>query len=212
MKEKFLDCGTTPLGLYPIVDSVAWLKRLLPLGIKTIQLRIKNSPGAESEIQQGVLLARKYDTRLFINDYWEWAVHYGAYGVHLGQEDLQDADLEKIRRAGLRLGVSAYCDEEIACADAVQPSYIACGPIFPTTSKVMSFAPQGIEQLKHWRRTLNYPLVAIGGITQERLLGVLETGVNGIALISAITKADDPEMAARRLLTTVNQYQLGSLS
>lgn len=211
MKEKFLDCGTTALGLYPIVDSTAWVKRLLPLGVKTIQLRIKNNPHVESEIQQSILLARQYEARLFINDYWELAIRHGAYGVHLGQEDLKEADVEKIRRAGLRLGVSTHCYDEVTCADAVQPSYIACGPIYHTTSKIMSFSPQGIERLKHWRRTLKYPLVAIGGITQERLLDVLETGVDGIALISAITQADDPEGATRQLLTTVNQYQSCSL-
>jgi hydroxymethylpyrimidine kinase/phosphomethylpyrimidine kinase/thiamine-phosphate diphosphorylase len=205
--KNFLNCGPTPLGLYPIVDSVLWLKRLLPLGITTIQLRIKNNPNVEHEIQQSVLLAQQYNTRLFINDYWELAIQHGAYGVHLGQEDLNDADLERIQHAGLRLGVSTHCQEEVTRAETIEPSYIAIGPVFHTTSKMMPFAPQGIEQLKHWQRVLDYPLVAIGGISQKNIDDVLKTNVDGIALISAITQADDPEKSARELLATVNQYQ-----
>lgn len=201
MKKKFPDCGNTPLGLYPIVDSAAWVKRLLLLGVKTIQLRIKDaSVDIEDEIQKSVVLAEQYSVRLFINDYWELAIRHNAYGVHLGQEDLQQADLEKIQQAGLRLGVSTHCEEEVARAVAVQPSYIACGPIFPTTTKVMPFSPQGIAGLAHWQRTLDYPIVAIGGINEERMPSVLATKVDGVALITAITQADDPIAATRRLL------------
>lgn len=163
----FPDCGSEPLGLYPIVDSYAWLQTLLPLGVKTIQLRIKNKNGQEleKEIQKSVCLAKSYNVRLFINDYWELALSHGAYGVHLGQEDLSRADVTSIYQAGLRLGISTHCYYEVARAHTFQPSYLACGPIFPTTSKVMAFAPQGILHLKRWQRTLNrYPLVAIGGI------------------------------------------------
>jgi hydroxymethylpyrimidine kinase/phosphomethylpyrimidine kinase/thiamine-phosphate diphosphorylase len=205
MHKPFLPCGPAPLGLYPIVDSMAWLQRLLPLGVKTIQLRIKNNPAPESEIQQAILLARQYETRLFINDYWELAMQYGAYGVHLGQEDLHTADLEKIQQAGLRLGVSTHSEAEIKRAEAITPSYIAFGPIFHTNTKQMSAAPQGVAQLAHWKNTLNYPLVAIGGITLENISEVLKTQVAGIACISAIIQAENPEETTQQLLTTVDR-------
>src|SRR5262249_53219508 len=146
-------------------DSCDWLRKLLPLGVKTAQLRIKKLDGKEleDEIASAIELAKKYQCRLFINDYWELAVRFSAYGIHLGQEDLLKADIERIHSAGLRLGVSTHCYSEVARALALRPSYLAIGPIHATTTKEMKFAPQGIEALKRWRRTLRYPLVAIGG-------------------------------------------------
>jgi hydroxymethylpyrimidine kinase/phosphomethylpyrimidine kinase/thiamine-phosphate diphosphorylase len=181
---------------------------LLPLGVKTLQLRIKNKQGLEleNEIKRSIMLAEKYQANLFINDYWEMAIRYGAYGVHLGQEDLETADMTAIRQAELRLGISTHCYYEVARAHALNPSYIACGPIFTTTSKVMSFAAQGIAQLKRWRRTLNYPLVAIGGINAERIPDVLATKVDGIAMISAITQAKDPIATTKSLMNVMEQY------
>ena len=203
---SFPHCGSEPLGLYPVVDNVEWLKKLLPLGVKTIQLRIKNKCGEElaREIQQGVQLANQYHAKLFINDYWQLAIRYHAYGVHLGQEDLTSANVNNIRQAGLRLGISTHCYYEVARAHTYKPSYIACGPIFPTTSKTMSFAPQGIENLQRWRRTLSYPLVAIGGINHEKLADVIATKVDGIAMISAITQAKDITVTMKELLQKVN--------
>jgi hydroxymethylpyrimidine kinase / phosphomethylpyrimidine kinase / thiamine-phosphate diphosphorylase len=207
MMKKFKDCGNTPLGLYPIIDSLAWLEKLLPTGVTTFQLRIKNKNGIalENEIQKSINLARRYNARLFINDYWELAIFYGAYGVHLGQSDLDQADVGKICQAGLRLGLSSYCDEEIARADALKPSYLACGPVFPTTSKIVPFAPQGIEQLKRWQRTLDYPLVAIGGINSSNLADVIATKVNGIAMISAITQTEDPIATTQKFLAMIHE-------
>jgi len=207
MKKKFKDCGNTPLGLYPIVDSFTWLEKLLPTGVTTFQLRIKNKNdiGLENEIQKSIVLAKRYNARLFINDYWELAIFYGAYGVHLGQSDLDHADIGKICHAGLRLGLSSYCDEEVARAHALKPSYLACGPVFPTTSKIIPFAPQGIEQLKRWQRTLDYPLVAIGGINSNNLADVIATKVNGIAIISAITQAEDPIATTLKFLTLLKK-------
>lgn len=197
-----------PIGLYPVVDSSYWLEKLLPLGIQCIQLRIKNMRGKqlEEEIKRSILLAKKYSALLFINDYWELAIRFGAEGVHLGQEDIHEADIDKIHQAGLYLGVSTHCYYEVAAAHTFNPSYIACGPIYPTTSKIMPFNPQGIEQLQRWRRTLQYPLVAIGGINLERLLSVLETGVEGISLISAITKANDPCNITQQFLKIIRDY------
>jgi hydroxymethylpyrimidine kinase/phosphomethylpyrimidine kinase/thiamine-phosphate diphosphorylase len=194
------------IGLYPIVDSSHWLEKLLPLGVKTIQLRIKDKEGVEleNEIKRSVALAKKYQANLFINDYWELAIRYNAHGVHLGQEDLDTANIEMIHNSGLYLGISTHSDAEVARAHALKPSYIAFGPIFPTTSKVMSSPAQGIDQLKRLRhQLLNYPLVAIGGITLERLPEVLATHVDGIAVISAITQAEDPIAMTKKLMAVV---------
>jgi hydroxymethylpyrimidine kinase/phosphomethylpyrimidine kinase/thiamine-phosphate diphosphorylase len=203
---SFPECGHD-LGLYPVVDSVEWLSILLPLGIKTIQLRIKDktAQALEDEIQQAVVIAEKHGARLFINDYWTLAIKHRAYGVHLGQEDLLTADIQQIKDAGLRLGLSTHSYEELATAHMHHPSYIAFGPIFPTTSKEMPFDPQGLAKLRQMRRLLDYPLVAIGGIGQDNILEVAKTGVDGIAMISAITRSDNPVEAARVLMGLIPQ-------
>jgi thiamine-phosphate diphosphorylase len=190
------------IGLYPIIDSAQWLDILLPLGIEHIQLRIKDKTGVdlETEIKKSILRAQKYKAKLYINDYWELAVRYGAYGVHLGQEDFDMASMGSIVSAGLKVGISAYNDEELARALKCHPTYIAFGPIFPTSSKLMSVTEQGIEKLAEWRRKVTCPLVAIGGINQENIGAVLDAGVDGVALISAITKAADPVSATKELL------------
>lgn len=202
MSNKFPNCGPEPVGLYPIVDRAHWLQTLLPLGVTTIQLRIKDLTGhaLESEIKQSVLIAKQYSARLFINDYWQLALKHQAYGVHLGQEDLSDANIDLLSQAGLRLGISTHCEEEVLRACSVKPSYIAFGPIYATTSKIMAFAPQGIEQLKYRVQSLNYPVVAIGGITLARLPEIMAAGADGIALISAITQAGNPITATQELL------------
>jgi hydroxymethylpyrimidine kinase/phosphomethylpyrimidine kinase/thiamine-phosphate diphosphorylase len=201
-EDKFPECGVSPLGFYPVVDEPAWLEKLLPLGVKTVQLRIKNKVGAalQQAIKTAVALANRYEARLFINDYWELAIQYGAYGVHLGQEDLDTADIERIHTANLRLGISTHSYYELARAHALHPSYVALGPIYPTTSKVMPFAPQGLAQLRRWRSLVDYPLVAIGGIDLPQLPAVLATGVDGVAVISAITGAADPASKATEFL------------
>jgi len=191
------------LGLYPVVDSVAWIERLLAAGVKTIQLRIKDKQDdeVEADIVAAIALGRRYDARLFINDYWRLAIKHQAYGVHLGQEDLETTDLAGIRAAGLRLGVSTHDDMEIDVALAARPSYIALGHVFPTQTKQMPSAPQGLEQLaRHIERLADYPTVAIGGISLERAAAVLATGVGSIAVVSAITQADDWQAATAQLL------------
>ncbi|MBV7407206.1 thiamine phosphate synthase [Enterobacter sp. ENT03] len=191
------------LGLYPVVDSVDWIERLLGAGVRTLQLRIKDKRDdeVESDVIAAIALGRRYQARLFINDYWRLAIKHDAYGVHLGQEDLQDTDLQAIRAAGLRLGVSTHDDMEIDIALAAKPSYIALGHVFPTQTKQMPSAPQGLTQLaRHISRLENYPTVAIGGISFERAPAVLATGVGSIAVVSAITAADDWQAATRQLL------------
>lgn len=194
-------------GLYPIVASSLWVEKLLKQGVKCIQLRIKdtNKLVLEQEIKRSVLLTKKYQAQLFVNDYWQLAIRLQATGVHLGQEDLHDADIHQIYHSGLYLGVSTHCYYEVARAHAHNPSYIACGPIYFTSSKAMSCQPQGIEQLKCWRRTLSYPLVAIGGINLERLPDIIKSKVEGISVISAITQAPDPGAAIEEFLHQINQ-------
>ena len=191
------------LGLYPVVDSVTWIERLLAAGVRTLQLRIKDKRDSEVEehVVAAIALGRKYHARLFINDYWRLAIKHQAYGVHLGQEDLETTDLSAIRNAGLRLGVSTHDDMEIDIALAARPSYIALGHVFPTQTKPMPSAPQGLDQLaQHIQRLGVYPTVAIGGISLERAPAVLATGVGSVAVVSAITQAADWRQATARLL------------
>ncbi|WP_336222291.1 thiamine phosphate synthase [Citrobacter amalonaticus] len=192
------------LGLYPVVDSVVWIERLLGVGVRTLQLRIKDK--RDEEVEADVIAAiewgRKYNARLFINDYWRLAIKHRAYGVHLGQEDLETTDLKAIQAAGLRLGVSTHDDMEIDVALAARPSYIALGHVFPTQTKQMPSAPQGLEQLaQHVERLGDYPTVAIGGIGLERTAAVLATGVGSVAVVSAITQATDWRVATAELLS-----------
>lgn len=194
------------LGLYPVVDSLVWIERLLAAGVHTLQLRIKDKRDeeVEADVVAAIALGRHYSARLFINDYWRLAIKHNGYGVHLGQEDLDTTDLQAIRAAGLRLGVSTHDDMEIDVALAARPSYIALGHVFPTQTKQMPSAPQGLEQLaRHIERLADYPTVAIGGISLQRAPAVLETGVGSIAVVSAITGAEDWRTATQRLLKIV---------
>ncbi|CPR14988.1 thiamine phosphate synthase [Brenneria goodwinii] len=200
------------LGLYPVVDSVTWIERLLDAGVKTIQLRIKDRTDqqVEQDVMQAIALGRHYQARLFINDYWRLAVKHQAYGVHLGQEDLDTADLSLIKQAGLHLGVSTHDDRELARAIAINPSYIALGHIFPTQTKEMPSAPQGIAELTRHVAELGerFPTVAIGGISLERVPAVLAAGVGGIAVVSAITQAPDWRQATAALLRMIEKREV----
>ncbi len=201
-RPEFTDCGPQPLGFYPIVNRFEWLEKLLPLGVSTIQLRIKDLEGEdlEREIAQASAYAKSFNCRLFINDYWQLALKYGAYGVHLGQDDLKTANLQAIREAGLKLGLSTHCYHEVARALAIRPSYMAVGPVFETTTKTMHFRPQGLEAVRRWRRSLPYPLVAIAGIFLENAPDVLATGVDSLAVVRDITQAQNlPERVAQWL-------------
>lgn len=206
-QPSFPQCDIEALAFYPIVNSNYWLEKLFAIGIKTIQLRIKYLQGKElkEEIKTGIKIAEKYKAKLFINDYWELAIQYNAYGIHLGQEDLVNADYKAIAQTNIRLGISTHSYYELARAYALRPSYIAFGPIFPTTSKQMPFAPQGISNLQCWRKFLKCPLVAIGGISIDKLPSVLACGVDGIAVISAVLSNLDPEQAALKFLKACKQ-------
>ena len=200
-----------PIGFYPVVPTAAWVERLLGWGVRTIQLRIKaadHTPASiavqvNAAIEAGKAVA---SAQVFINDHWQLALAGGAYGVHLGQEDLDTADIEALRSAGIRLGLSTHTPAELARAKAVQPSYLAIGPIYPTTLKVMPYEPVGLERLTEWaKQAAPYPVVAIGGISLERLPGVLACGVDGVAVVSAVTLATDPRQAALDGLKMANK-------
>ncbi|MGL9774787.1 MAG: thiamine phosphate synthase [Sodalis sp. (in: enterobacteria)] len=198
------------LGLYPVVDSLAWLVRMLDAGVTTVQLRIKDSSEAQvtADIEAAVLLGRRYDARVFINDYWRLAIHHGAYGVHLGQEDTDSADADAIRAAGLRLGLSTHDGAGLARALAWRPSYIALGHIFPTATKVMPSRPQGLETLRRLVAELPpIPTVAIGGIGHEQVEAVLACGVGSVAVVSAITRAPDWRQATADLQQQIAAWE-----
>ncbi len=197
---QFASLGVQNLGLYPVVDSVEWLQALLPTGLEIIQLRLKNRSEAEldQQIKQAVELSKGHPTRLFINDHWKLAIKHQAYGVHLGQEDLNCADLQAIHQAGLRLGISTHGSYELLLAEQIKPSYMAIGAIFNTQTKDMSGQIQGLKNLQQLVKINGeVPIVAIGGITLDNAQSVIETGVNSIAVVTAITLAKEPTKAVR---------------
>jgi thiamine-phosphate pyrophosphorylase len=192
-----------PDRFYPVVDSVAWVARLAKLGVGTVQLRAKElDDGAALQIVTDALDATKdTPTKLVVNDYWRAAIVAGAKHLHLGQEDLAEADLAAIREAGLTLGISTHDDEELATALRAKPDYIALGPIFPTTLKSMRFAPQGIAKITEWKKRVgDIPLVAIGGIKLEQAPAIFAAGADSIAVVSDVTQNADPDARVRAWL------------
>jgi thiamine-phosphate pyrophosphorylase len=192
-----------PDRFYPVVDSVAWVARLTRLGVGTVQLRAKNLDDAQSLqfVSDALEVTRGTPTNLVVNDYWRAAVVAGAKHLHLGQEDLADADLKAIRDAGLTLGLSTHDDEELETALRAKPDYIALGPIFPTTLKSMRFAPQGIAKISEWKKRIgSLPLVAIGGIKLEQAAAIFAAGADSIAVVSDVTQHADPDARVRAWL------------
>lgn len=194
---------------YPIVPDTDWLARLLPQGIKLVQLRIKDRSSSLvlTEIHKALALCTAQNCQLVVNDYWREAIEVGADFVHLGQEDLAAADLEAIRGAGIRIGISTHSPEELDVALAVRPAYVALGPIYPTLLKKMSWAPQGLARVAEWRERVACPLVAIGGITPERAPGVLEAGAESVAVITDIVTHEHPELQARNWIAVTNPWR-----
>jgi len=192
-----------PDRFYPVVDSVAWVARLALLGVGTIQLRAKNLNEADAlqTVKDALDVIHGTSARLVVNDYWRAAIEAGAQHLHLGQEDLADADVGAIRAAGLTLGISTHDDAELETALAAQPNYIALGPIFPTTLKSMRFAPQGIAKISEWKKRIGeIPLVAIGGIKLEHASEIFAAGADSIAVVSDVTQNADPDKRVRAWL------------
>lgn len=201
----FASLADPALGLYAIVDSAAWVRRVLEAGVRTVQLRIKDPlhPALRAEVRDSVAAARAAGAQLFINDHWQVAIEESAYGVHLGQEDLETADLSAISAAGLRLGVSTHSYWEVCRAWALRPSYIACGPIHPTRAKAMPWIAQGNGNLAYWCRLLPLPVVAIAGMDAARAMQAAQCRAAGVAVISAITATPDPEAAVSALQNAI---------
>ena len=189
--------------VYPIVDSAAWVRRLAPLGVRLVQLRIKEQPQQKvrAEIREARECCAAAGLQLIVNDHWQLALEAGCDFVHLGQGDLDGADVPALRRAGVRLGVSTHDEGELSRALTLQPDYVALGPIYPTLLKAMPWAPQGLERITRWKRRVgSVPLVAIGGLTLERLPGVFAAGADVAAVVTDIVRDAQPEARARQWL------------
>jgi len=185
---------------YPIVDSAAWVSRLTGVGAKLIQLRIKDKNGAalESEAREALDICQKAGAQLILNDYWRVALDIGADYIHLGQEDLDSADMPAIRARGIRVGISTHDEAELSRAMKLEPDYVALGPIYPTILKAMRFGPQGLDRIGEWKRGIGIiPLVAIGGLNVERGRACLAAGADIVSVVTDITLNADPEARAR---------------
>jgi thiamine-phosphate pyrophosphorylase len=185
---------------YLIVDDAGWIARLLPCGVKLVQLRVKDQPDAvvRQEIATAKAICARYGAQLVVNDYWQQAIDADCDYIHLGQGDLDTADVKAIKKAGAKLGLSTHDEAELDRALSHAPDYVALGPIYPTILKQMAFAPQGLPRIGAWKAKIGpIPLVAIGGITLERVPGVLAAGADSAAVVTDITRNADPEARAR---------------
>lgn len=186
---------------YPIFDGLDWLDRTLPLGVKLVQMRIKDMPDAELRrlVAQAQAECRAHGAVLVVNDHWRIAIDEGCDLVHLGQEDLDTADLPAIRRAGLKLGISTHDHAELDRALSLSPDYVALGPVYPTILKKMKWERQGLERVTEWKRLIgDLPLVAIGGMSVDRAAGAFDAGADIVSAVTDITLHDDPEGRVRQ--------------
>jgi len=181
---------------YPIFDDSSWLKRLLPLGIKLVQLRVKDKSvdNVREQLIRAKELCETYDATLIVNDYWELAIELRCDWVHLGQEDLDDADVGALKKRGIKLGLSTHDQDELDRALTFDPEYIALGPVYPTILKKMKWHEQGLPRVTEWKKYIKgIPLVAIGGMTVERTAKVFEAGADIISVVTDITLNKSPE-------------------
>lgn len=194
---------------YPILPDTAWLARLLPLGLKLVQLRVKDKPRGvvSAEIEKAIALCAAHRCQLVVNDYWREAIDRGADFVHLGQEDLAGADLAAIRAAGLRIGVSTHSHAELEAALAASADYVALGPIYETRLKAMKWAPQGLSRLAEWRTRIGCPLVAIGGLTRDRAAAVLSAGADSAAVVTDIVTSEDPDLSVKNWIAATAPWR-----
>jgi thiamine-phosphate pyrophosphorylase len=196
--------------VYPVVDGAEWVRRLLPLGVRLVQLRVKDRPVEEvrAEIREAKVLCADAGVQLIVNDHWELALAEKCDFVHLGQGDLDTADVSALRKDAVKIGISTHDDAELERALSLEPDYIALGPIYPTLLKVMPWAPQGLERLAEWkRRARSIPLVAIGGLTVERLPGVFAAGADVAAVVTDIVRSADPEARTREWLAVASGWR-----
>jgi len=199
---------------YPIFDSSAWIRRLVPLGIRQTQLRIKsdNLDLVRKEALDSMEICQKNNCRLFLNDHWRLAIELGCDAVHLGQEDLELADLSQISDAGIRLGVKTHSKPELVRALSTSPHYVALGPIYPTILKKMPWAPQGLGRITEWKsRVGSIPIVAIGGLNPQRGIAALEHGADCVSVVTDITLNSEPEQQVSHWLEITEPYRKSSL-
>lgn len=210
--QEFTGLSDRRMGLYAVVDSAQAVEHVLAAGVRTVQLRIKAQTQTQTQVSAELLsaaiarsvhAARAVQAQLFINDHWQLAIEHGAYGVHLGQEDLVSADMAALRDAGLRVGLSTHTFWEVARAHAWSPSYIACGPIHATTTKEMPWRPQGPANLAYWCKVLREPVVAIAGMDAERSHEAVRCGAAGVAVLRGISAASDPERVIKGLQAAI---------
>ncbi|WP_375640160.1 MULTISPECIES: thiamine phosphate synthase [unclassified Bartonella] len=195
---------------YLIVDNADWIERLLPLGIKLVQLRMKheNQQIIRQHIKRAKNICNKLGAQLIINDHWEIAIDEKCNFIHLGQEDLSNADLHAIRKSGIKVGLSTHDEHELAIALSANPEYIALGPIYPTILKKMKWMPQGLEKIKQWRKRIGaLPLVGIGGLTPERAVGVLKAGANSAAVVTDIILHKKPEERVQQWIKVTQTWR-----
>ena len=200
-----------PDPFYLIVDDASWLTRLLPLGVKLVQLRVKDR--GEDEVRTQVARARDlcnaHGAQLVVNDYWRVAVDEKCDFVHLGQGDLDSADIPALRAHDVRFGVSTHDDAELERALALAPDYVALGPIYPTLLKQMAFAPQGLEKIGLWKKRIGAtPLVAIGGLTPERAREVLQAGADSACVVTDILRSENPETRTREWIAATQDWRV----
>ena len=190
-------------SFYPIFDSADWIERLVPLGIKLVQLRIKDLPEDDiaQHIRRAQAVCRQHNCTLIINDYWQLAMSMGCDWVHLGQEDLDTADIDAIRAAGLCLGISTHDHQELKRALALSPDYVALGPVYPTILKKMKWHEQGLDRVTEWKSLVgDMPLVAIGGMSVDRAALAFSAGADIVAAVTDITLHADPELRVKQWL------------
>jgi thiamine-phosphate pyrophosphorylase len=195
---------------YPIVPDIGWMRRLVPLGVRTIQLRLKDASETEvrRQIQESLEICIGHACQLIVNDYWREAIAAGADYIHLGQEDLAAADIPTIKAAGVKVGISTHNEKELAIALAAEPNYVALGPIYETKLKVMKFGPQGVDRVRQWKQRIGeMPLCAIGGITPERAPGVVAAGADTVAVITDFFTHANPEARVRQWLAWADKVR-----
>ncbi|MBI0167352.1 thiamine phosphate synthase [Bartonella sp. M0280] len=195
---------------YLIVDSADWIEKLIPLGVKLVQLRMKNVPleVLHQHIQRAKLVCKQFHCQLIINDYWKAAIEEKCDFIHLGQEDLIDANVEKIKKAGLKLGVSTHDASELNKALEAKPDYVALGPVYQTILKKMKWQPQGLEKVTRWKKLVgDLPLVAIGGLNPERAKAVLEAGADSAAVVTDIAMNENPEDRVKQWLEATQKWR-----
>ncbi|MCV9962754.1 thiamine phosphate synthase [Pararhizobium sp. BT-229] len=195
---------------YLIVDSAEWIERLVPLGVKLVQLRKKDGNEAElrEDIRRAKTICAAHGCQLIINDHWRLAIEERCDFVHLGQEDLAEADISAIRTAGIKLGLSTHDEAELETALAATPDYVALGPVWPTILKKMKWEPQGLNRLRYWKTRIGaLPLVAIGGINTDRIDSVFAHGADSAAVVTDITLNADPEARTREWIKRTARFR-----